>query len=219
MEILSGLKALSSFSRSKKALVFGGSFNPPHVGHVIILNYATETFDGDVFVLPTHVPPHKVVDIPFEKRFYWAVETFKILKNSRLYVYDLERHIEGVNYAIRNVEHFLEYYDEVVLLVGEDAFGNIEKWFEYEKLFSLCQFLVYPRTRDGALYARGRKILGQLYDKSVIRLNAPLVELSSSEIRERVKLGKSIAGMVPSNLQDDIEETFRRWYFSGVERI
>ncbi|ODN30963.1 nicotinate-nucleotide adenylyltransferase [Fervidobacterium thailandense] len=203
---------MSSFSRSNRALIFGGSFNPPHVGHVIILNYAIEDFDGDVFILPTHVPPHKVVDVPYEKRFQWARETFKVLRYPKLYLYDLEPHIQGVNYAIKNVEHFLSYYKEIVLLVGEDALGNIERWYEYERLLSLCRFLVYPRTRDGSLFARGKMILGELYDKSVVELNAPLIEISSSEIRERVRLGKSIVGMVPYDLLDDIESTLKNFY-------
>lgn len=211
MEILSGLRALSSFTRSDAAVIFGGSFNPPHTGHQIVVAYALELFDGDFFVLPTKAPPHKTVEIPFEKRFEWAVRAFEPFGTPRLFVYDLERHIEGVNYAIKNVEHFAKHYDKIFLLVGEDALGNIERWYDYRRLLGMTTFLVYPRTRDGSLFARGRQVLGELYN-SVVELKMPLVEISSSEIRERIARGASVVGLVPEAIRRDVENAYRRAY-------
>jgi nicotinate-nucleotide adenylyltransferase len=210
MEILYGLKELTSFTKNDTAVVFGSSFNPPHVGHVVILNYALNYFDVDFYIVPTNVPPHKKLAVPFEKRFDWAVKTYKVFSdtNKAIFITDMERHIEGVNYAIHNVEYFLKYYKKVILLVGEDALGNIERWYRYDELLNKSTLAVYPRTRDGSLYKRGREVLGKLYNR-VLELNFPIVEVSSSEIRRFVREGKTITGLVPKEIEDEVIETYK----------
>jgi nicotinate-nucleotide adenylyltransferase len=210
MEILYGLKELNSLTKNDTAVVFGSSFNPPHVGHVVILNYALNYFDADFYIVPTNVPPHKKLAVPFEKRFDWAVKTYKVFSdtNKAIFITDMERHIEGVNYAIHNVEYFLKYYKKVILLVGEDALGNIERWYRYDELLNKSTLAVYPRTRDGSLYKRGREVLGKLYNR-VLELNFPIVEVSSSEIRRFVREGKTITGLVPKEIEDEVIETYK----------
>ncbi|ANE40825.1 MULTISPECIES: nicotinate (nicotinamide) nucleotide adenylyltransferase [Fervidobacterium] len=210
MEILYGLKELNSLTKNDTAVVFGSSFNPPHVGHVVILNYAVNYFDADFYIVPTNVPPHKKLAVPFEKRFDWAVKTYKVFSdtNKAIFITDMERHIEGVNYAIHNVEYFLKYYKKVILLVGEDALGNIERWYRYDELLNKSTLAVYPRTRDGSLYKRGREVLGKLYNR-VLELNFPIVEVSSSEIRRFVREGKTITGLVPKEIEDEVIETYK----------
>jgi len=210
MEILYGLKELSSLTKNDTAVVFGSSFNPPHVGHIVIFNYALNFFDADFYIVPTNVPPHKKLAVPFEKRFDWAVKTYKIFSDVEkgIFITDMERHIDGVNYAIHNVEYFLKYYKKVILLVGEDALGNIERWYRYDELLNKSILAVYPRTRDGSLYKRGREVLGKLYDR-VLELHFPIVEVSSSEIRRFVREGKTIAGLVPKEIEDEVRETYK----------
>lgn len=210
MEILYGLKELNSLTKNDTAVVFGSSFNPPHVGHVVILNYALNYFDADFYIVPTNVPPHKKLAVPFEKRFDWAVKTYKVFSdnNKAIFITDMERHIEGVNYAIHNAEYFLKYYKKVILLVGEDALGNIERWYRYDELLNKSTLAVYPRTRDGSLYKRGREVLGKLYNR-VLELNFPIVEVSSSEIRRFVREGKTITGLVPKEIEDEVIETYK----------
>ncbi|WP_249741792.1 nicotinate-nicotinamide nucleotide adenylyltransferase [Fervidobacterium pennivorans subsp. shakshaketiis] len=210
MEILYGLRELSSLTKNDTAVVFGSSFNPPHVGHIVICNYALNFFDADFYIVPTNVPPHKKLAVPFEKRFDWAVKTYRVFSDvdRGIFITDMERHIEGVNYAIRNVEYFLKYYRKVILLVGEDALGNIERWYRYDELLSKSILAVYPRTRDGSLYKRGREVLGNLYDR-VLELNFPIVEVSSSEIRRFVREGKTITGLVPKEIEDEVRETYK----------
>lgn len=210
MEILYGLKELNSLTKNDTAVVFGSSFNPPHVGHVVILNYALNYFDADFYIVPTNVPPHKKLAVPFEKRFDWVVKTYKVFSdtNKAIFITDMERHIEGVNYAIHNVEYFLKYYKKVILLVGEDALGNIERWYRYDELLNKSTLAVYPRTRDGSLYKRGREVLGKLYNR-VLELNFPIVEVSSSEIRRFVREGKTITGLVPKEIEDEVIGTYK----------
>lgn len=209
MVILSGLKELNLFSKSDTCVIFGGSFNPPHVAHTVIFSYALDIFNADFYILPTKTPPHKSVDVPFDKRFEWTVKSFSTFdKFENVFIWDLEKNIEGVNYAIKNVEQFSRYYENIILLVGEDALGNIEKWYEYEKLLEISYFAIYPRTRDGSLYERGKKVLGKYYSKVIELKNFPLLELSSSEIRQRIVQGKSVYGMVSEKIIEDVIKTY-----------
>jgi len=198
---------LSSLSKSKSAVIYGGSFNPPHIGHIAILSYALDFFDADFYIVPTRTPPHKKVDVPFNKRFDWAAKTFSIYDLDNLFITDMENYIEGTNYAIKNVEYFTRYYEDVILLVGEDALGSIESWYEYEKLLGIAKLAVYPRTREGSLYKRGKSVLGALYSR-IIGLDFPLFEVSSSAIRDRVRNGKSIIGLVPECIRKDVEKVY-----------
>jgi len=217
MEILYGLRELNSLSKSKTAVVYGGSFNPPHFGHIAMLSYALDFFDADFYIVPTKTPPHKRVYVSFDERFNWASKVFSSFSKDNLFITDMENHIDGTNYAIRNVDYFIQYYEEVFLLVGEDALGNIETWYDYEKLLSLARLAVYPRTRDGNLYMRGKSVLGQLYSR-VLELNFPLFEVSSSDIRERIRAGKSIIGLVPECIREDVERIYANGNFEGGKK-
>ncbi len=207
METLSGSLELNLNIKSDSAVIYGGSFNPPHVGHIIILSYALSLLDGDFYVVTAANPPHKIVQIGFEKRFEWPKKTFSRFTN--IQITDIERKLGGINYAIRTVDFFLNYYKNVTLLIGEDGLGNIERWYKYEELLSKVTFAIYPRTRDRSLYKRGKEILGSLYDKSIIELDTPLIEISSSEIRKRVKEGKSIVGMVVDEIIEEVERVYK----------
>ncbi len=211
MEILYGLKELTSFSKSDTCVIFGGSFNPPHIGHTVILSYALDYFNADFYIIPTKTPPHKVVDIDFDKRFEWVMKSFKCFdtyKKNQIFLWDLEKHIFGVNYAIKNVEYFRKYYSNTIILVGEDALGNIEKWYKYEELLNITTFAIYPRTRDGSLYKRGQQILGNLYSNVIELRDFPLIEISSSDIRKRIVEGKSIIGFVDGEILEDVTNTY-----------
>lgn len=211
MVILSGLKELNLFSKSNTCVVFGGSFNPPHVAHTVILSYALDVFNADFYILPTKTPPHKSVSVPFDKRFEWTLKSFSDFdKFEHIFIWDLEKHIEGVNYAIKNVEQFSKYYENIILLVGEDALGNIEKWYRYEKLLEIATFAIYPRTRDGSLYKRGKQILGKYYSKVIELKSFPLLEISSSDIRQRIAEGKSIYGMVSEKIIEDVVKVYSK---------
>lgn len=194
--------------QNKTCVIFGGSFNPPHVGHQIILSYAMDLFEADFFILPTKQPPHKDIEVNFQKRFRWSEISFMDFQGPNIFLWDLENHIDGVNYAIRNVEEFIPYYDRIIFLVGEDALGNIEKWYQYQKLFEYAYFAVYPRTKDRSLYKRGKEVLGNLYSKVLELHDFPIVEISSTDIRRRVLENKSVIGMVDIRIIEDVIESF-----------
>ncbi|MBO8161436.1 MAG: nicotinate (nicotinamide) nucleotide adenylyltransferase [Thermosipho sp. (in: Bacteria)] len=186
-------------------ILFGGSFNPPHNGHVIIAQLVRELFKkAEMHVVVSSVPPHKEVNVPFGIRYELAKIAFKKLN---LHVSDIEHKLGGISYAINTVEHYRKTYSNVFYLVGEDALISLEKWYKYQELLSKIKMLVYPRFKDAEILRRAESVLGKLSD-SIYYLDLPLIQISSTIVRERLKKGLGVYGFVPDELIPYVEEVY-----------
>ncbi|SHH55137.1 nicotinate (nicotinamide) nucleotide adenylyltransferase [Thermosipho atlanticus] len=187
-------------------VIFGGSFNPPHNGHIIIAQLVREMFGNsvDMHVVTNSIPPHKEVDVPFGIRFELTKIAFK---KTGLLVSDIENKLGGISYAINTVAYYKKMYNNIFYLVGEDALLTIEKWYKYDELLKKIKMIVYPRYKDIKIVERAENILGNLAN-SVYILDLPLIQISSTMIRERVKNKQSIYGFVPDELIPYIEEVY-----------
>lgn len=202
MEIRSGSEITISNTMNRIG-IFGGTFNPPHVGHLIVAQYALELLRLErLYIVPVYKPPHRSNDIaPFELRFDWCVKTFE-LKN--VIVSDYEKIRGDISYSLYTVRYFAEQHNcTPYFVVGEDALRYIETWHRYRDLLNSCHFVVYPRYCGKPYHERAKEKLGELFEK-IVFLQAPLIEISASEIRERVKQGKTIKGMVVSQIEDSV---------------
>jgi len=210
MVILSTLGTSPSNTKIERLGIFGGSFNPPHNGHIIIANYALEILKLDLLlVVPTFCPAHKPVSslAPFEKRYEWLRKIFR--GNEKIFVSSFERDRGGVSYSIYTVDHFSRHYStKPYFLVGEDVLSYIERWYRYEELLKKVHLVVYPRYCGKPYHERARKILGDLFD-DIIFLETPLVQISSTDIRKRVREGLSVNGMVPEVIMEEVKEVYR----------
>lgn len=187
--------------------IFGGTFSPPHVGHLIVAQYAMELLQLQIlYIVPTYKPPHRSNDIaPFELRFDWCQKTFD-LKN--VLVSDYEKVRGDVSYSLYTVNHFAsEHSCKPYFIVGEDALGYIETWYRYKDLLSSCHFVVYPRYCEKPYHEKAKTVLKELFEE-IIFLQAPLIELSATEIRKRVRQGKSIKGMVVAQIEDSVVDYY-----------
>ncbi len=193
---------------TSKIGIFGGTFNPPHVGHIIIAQYALEELNLDLlYIVPTYKPWHRSETIaPFDLRFNWC----KIcLEDEKIKVSDFERIRGETSYSIYVIQHFAGLHKTTPFFIaGEDNLSYIEKWHRYLELFELCYFVVYPRYCDKPYEDHAKKVLGKFYER-VIFLNAPLIQISSTKIRERIKQNKSIRGMVHPEIEKEVVEYFR----------
>jgi len=190
--------------------IFGGSFNPPHNGHIIIANYALEILKLDLLlIVPTFHPAHKPVSslAPFERRYEWLKKIFR--RNDKIFVSSFEKERGGISYSIYTVDHFSKLYStKPYFLVGEDVLSYIERWYRYEELLEKVHLVVYPRYCGKPYHERARKILKDMFD-DIIFLDTPLVQISSTEIRKRVKKGLSIDGMVPESIIEEVREVYK----------
>ncbi len=187
--------------------IFGGSFNPPHTGHLIISQYALEILNLDLlYIVPTYIPPHKPNDLaPFDLRFEWCKIVFT---SPTVIVSDYEKTRQDRSYSLYTVLHFSQLHKtKPYFITGEDSLSYIENWYRYEELLKNCHFVVYPRYCNKPFQEHAKDILKALYDE-IIFLDAPLIQVSSSEVRKRIKEKRSIKGMVHPQIEEQVIEYY-----------
>ncbi|MEO0145446.1 MAG: nicotinate (nicotinamide) nucleotide adenylyltransferase [candidate division WOR-3 bacterium] len=180
--------------------IFGGRFDPIHMGHLIVAQDVLERLGLDRLVfLPSFHPPHKGTEASYEDR----LEMIRLgigQDNGLLEVSDLERRLAlPKSYTVDILEALrkeMHEEDEVTFLVGTDEFANLPSWHKPERLFKLARVAVLAR-------AIKTPITHALAQHATFVPNR-VVELSSSEIRERVKRGMSIRFMVPEPVREYI---------------
>jgi nicotinate-nucleotide adenylyltransferase len=127
--------------------IFGGSFDPPHIGHIKIVKKALEKLPIDkLFVVPTHLNPFKKDFFADGKlRYKWLKKIFQ--DNKKVKVCDYEIKQKRAVATIETVRYLLENYDisQIYLIIGADNLSSLEKWKEYETLKKLVTFVVASR--------------------------------------------------------------------------
>ena len=187
--------------------IYGGAFNPIHNGHVIIAIEVLERLNLDkLIVVPTYNPPHRSKEdfAPYEYRKRWAEIVFK--GERRIFISDYEKEKGGISYSIDTIKYYSEKYNvKPFFIIGEDSAVSFDKWYRYEELKKLATFIVYPRFRKSMF-----DLISKMHPEFLTLEDLPLVEISSTEIRERIRKGKSIRGMVDRSIEDEVVETYRR---------
>jgi len=187
--------------------IFGGTFNPIHIAHLIIGEWIKEEFNLDkLYFIPTANPPHK-----FEKSIIDAKHRFKMVKlsieeNPYLDVSDFEMKKEN-SYSIDTIKHFKNRFDldkpDLFFIIGQDNLAQIDSWKSPEKIFELCTVVVVRRSFNKS--QQNLKINTNKYSDLVIS-QAPYLELSSTMIRKRIKAGKSVKYLVPAGINNYIKK-------------
>ncbi len=180
--------------------IFGGAFNPIHVGHVIIAIRSMEYLKLEkLFIVPTYIPPHRSSDLaPFDLRMRWIEKAFEGIEGIEISDYEFKK--GGKSYSIETVEHFSNLLGEKpFFIIGEDWIGRIDTWYRFEDLRKMTTFAVYPRFRESVM-DRFRDV----YPDFVFMEKLPLVEVSSTEIRDRISKGLSVKGMVPDSIEKEV---------------
>lgn len=181
-----------------KTGIFGGTFNPVHIGHLVNIDFVRDQLNLDrVLLIPARDPVHKKIYdkvTPFER-----MEMIKlaIKNNSYFEVSSLEIERESSSYTFDTLNELKNKYkdDEFYLIIGSDSFNELDTWKSFHEILKSVNIAVIRRPGDSEL----RKDL-QDYALNVIPINNPEINISSTLIRERVKLGKSIRYMVPDSV-------------------
>ena len=185
----------------KRTGLFFGSFNPIHLGHLMIASWMTEFTDiGQVwFVISPHNPlKEKSTLLADVNRLYMvnvAVEDEPKFKAS-----NIEFHLPRPSFTIDTLAYIGEQYPdrEFVLIAGSDTLPTLHKWKNYEQLLEHYQFYIYPRPNTEKSPFDGHP--------HVRYVEAPLVEISSSFIRSAIREGKSMQYFLPAKVWDYIEK-------------
>ncbi len=181
--------------------VFGGTFDPLHIGHLIIAERAREEFElQKVMFIPTNIPPHKPTPLAS------ALDRLELVKiavqdNPYFEVSDMEIKRGGVSYWVDTLRELKKGYskDEIFTLIGMDEAFDFMNWKEPKEILKLSMFIII--TRPGK--SRDKVISFLNKNANFINLN---LDISSSEIRERINRGESIKHLVPEKVEAYIKE-------------
>jgi nicotinate-nucleotide adenylyltransferase len=195
--------------------LFGGSFDPIHIGHLIIANFSLEEFGLDkVFFIPANASPFKT-EYLFSPACRLEMVRLAVKDNEKFEVSDFEITKGGVSYTITTIEYFENLLpgSQIFLIVGQDSAESLHLWKDSKKIVEKVNVVVYPRIINGEF--RKFKVpepLKEYKDKFHI-LNTPYVDISSTLIRERLRSRKSIRYLVPKEVLDYISKHFVDSYF------
>ena len=190
--------------RYKKLAVFGGTFSPVHNGHLQALTAYVQTVSPDVvFVIPTAVPPHKArtdtaTDMQRLEMLRMAVATLDL--PCEVVVSDMEIRRAGKSYTMLTVDALSELAEEIVIFCGTDMLFTLDTWYEAPRLLKTVS-IAYMQREEGPCLASAllekEKELAEKYGTQFFRLPAVAKEISSTQVRENVHLGKEFATLVP----------------------
>ena len=172
---------------AKKTGLFFGSFNPIHVGHLIIANHMVEHTDLDEvwFVISPHNPLKKKSTLLADHHRY-AMVNLAVEDNRKLWASNIEFGLSQPSYTVHTLAFLEEKYPEkeFVLIMGGDNLASLHRWKNYEHILENYSIMVYPRP--------GEKLPELVNHKHVQVVEAPLMQISSSFIRKSIKAGKSV---------------------------
>jgi nicotinate-nucleotide adenylyltransferase len=187
--------------------ILGGAFNPPHIGHLVCAQEALVQLELErVVFMPVGVPPHREIDLDPGAEVRFEMVELAVADDERFEVSRLELDREGPSYTADTLEQLAgeSPEDELFLILGGDQAAALASWHEPEQVLERATVAVVERVSWGrnAIMIK----IGRLPGAQRVRyLDMPLIQVSSSSIRRRVRQGAPIRYLVPDKVADYIE--------------
>jgi len=184
--------------------LYFGSFNPIHIGHLIIANHVlNETDLKKIWFIVSPQNPFKTNNQLLDETQRLQLVRLGTEIDNRIKVSDIEFNLPRPSFTIDTLTHLKEKHSEYIfsIIMGSDSFQNLNKWKNYELIVKSYSIYVYKRY--------GFEITNTV-GANLMELDAPLVEISATQIRKLIKEGKSIRYLVPESVREEIE--IRKFY-------
>jgi nicotinate-nucleotide adenylyltransferase len=181
-----------------KVGLYFGSFNPIHVGHLILINHILNESDLEkIWFIVSPLNPFKEPQNLINEYDRLHLVQKAIEDDARLKASDIEFLLPKPSYTIHTLAYLEEKYPDhsFSIIMGSDSFQNLDKWKNAEIIAKNYSIIIYKRP--------GFQINNKL-NANIQIMDAPLLEISSTHIRELVRAGKSIKYLVPSNIEEEI---------------
>lgn len=201
-----------------RLLLFGGTFDPPHNGHLQMLQSCVAAVRPDrVLIVPTHLPPHKRAgSTPGPARLAMCRAAF-VPRFAAAHVSTMELLRRGKSYSYDTVAALRRYCPEteIFLAVGSDMLLTLPSWHRYEQLKEMVTFVAQMRQKGEGAESEAKQFAQTLQAKGarVLFAEGPVQEISSTEIRELAAKGEDISALVPKEVLAIIQQ--RNLYRKG----
>ena len=189
-----------------RIVVLGGTFDPPHLGHLVMAEYAYEALDARAMLfLPAADPPHKQGETRTAAAHRVAMVERAIAAEPRFQLSRLDLDRPGPHYTADTVRLLQALYpeDEVIFLVGEDSLRDLPYWHRADEIIRYSRLAVVPRHEVQFDVASLEGILPGITER-VVHVWSPLIEVSSTGLAARLKAGKSVRYLIPDSVLDYI---------------
>lgn len=189
--------------------IMGGTFDPIHIGHLQIACAVSQRLGLEqVMFIPAYIPPHKLgMDFaPAEDRY--AMTELAIASYEGFIVSDMEMKRSGVSYTIDTVRQLAKEHPEEQLyfIIGADSVAQLHTWHNIQELLELAIFVAAGRPGYDGVMEKAESHLGAIARKRIILLDTTEYDVSSTEIRSRIKAGQPLTGLVTTEVEEYIYE-------------
>lgn len=188
----------------KKIGLFFGTFNPIHLGHLVIANHMVEFSDLDeIWFVITPRSPFKLKKTLLDNNHRYQMVFEAIKDYPKLKASTIEFNLPQPNYTINTLVHLQEVHGEnheFCLIMGEDNLKSFHKWKNYETILEQYEIYVYPRVSGG------QAVKELINHPKIHKIAAPIMEISSTFIRKEHNNGKNIRPMLPDNVWKYLDE-------------
>ena len=186
--------------------IMGGTFDPIHYGHLAAAEAARVEFGlCKVIFMPAGNPPHKQSQKISDAEHRYRMTALATSSNSGFEVSRLEVDKAGITYTFFTMEELRSIYGEapeIYFITGADAVLELLTWYKIGELLTLCKFIAV--TRPGFDIRKLEQKIAEItskYDGEIICLEVPLLEISSTDIRERIRNGKPVKYLLPEEVE------------------
>ncbi len=189
--------------------LYFGSFNPIHIGHLIVGSHiANNTEVDEVWFIVSPQNPLKEYPSLLNEQHRYSLVKLAVEDEKKLKASNVEFSMPKPSYTIDTLVYLSEKYKQhhFILIIGSDSFLNFEKWKNYKQIIFNYNILIYPRANFP---------VNKELPETIKVINAPLIEISSTQIRKNIKEKKSIRYLVTEKVMEEIE--LRGYYKSKLE--
>ena len=189
--------------------ILGGTFDPIHMGHLRMAEHVFQRMELESIVfIPAYVPPHKLGQdfAPAQDRY--AMTELAVADNPHFTVSDMELKRTGVSYTIDTIRQLHAQYEdrELNFIIGADSVAQLHTWHNIEEMLELTRFVAVWRPGYEDAMEELVRHLGEQAKERVLLLDTPVYDISSTEIRTRIRQGLGLAGLVPPAVERYIYE-------------
>ncbi len=197
-------------SQKEKIVIYGGTFSPPHIGHINVAHAVAEIEKPDkLLIIPTYISPHKIQDNDATpaQRLEMCRLAFADIPCAE--VTDIEIKREGKSYTYFTLTEICNDSREVVLVCGTDMILTFDSWYKAEEIFKMVTIAYARREKDQNISKQiddKLEYYRKAYNARVKEIKIDAIEISSSEIRRALAISNDVLEYVPKSVKDYIEK-------------